>query len=263
MLKDELVVAKISSNIINNDELLKRFLKIISLLHACQAQLLLVHDTSTAVDNALEIFGLDKTNARDMHMSDHKSAGIVEMVLSGHIGKKIVSKLSDMGCNALGISGKDCDIIRATQRLKQSTNDKIVNFDFTSDPITLNAGPLLTLLESNMIVVFSPVASSEDGITCIIDPNVTTSLLASALAAKYMILPCARPNIDSSGVMMTDFDMHQLHQMRSDPKSSDEFKLMIDTATSAIDNDVDYVCMVDEEDPESILQTIFCTEDAD
>jgi len=260
MLKDEIIVAKISPCILNDDDLLKRFLKNITLLHASGARLLIVHDASDALEHAMEFFGVTKSKFHDIQMSDYKSASIVEMVLSGYINKKIVGMLCEMGCNAIGISGKDCDIIRAEQRVRQVKHNNIVNLGFASDPTMINAEAMLMLLESDMAIVLSPIAACNSGTTCILDTNVTSALLASALAAKYLILPCSEPNIDDGGIVVTDYDRHHLKQMRADPRSSDHFKLILDTATSALDNYVDYICIADETKPDSILQSIFCTE---
>ena len=136
----------------------------------------------------------------------------------------------------------------------------MVNLGFASDPTMINAEAILMLLESDMAVVLSPIASCNSGTTCIIDTNLTSALLASALTAKYLILPCSEPNIDDGGMIVTDYDRHHLKQMRADPRSSNDFKLILDTASSALDNYVDYICITDEQMPEAILQTIFCTE---
>ena len=264
IIKDEIIVAKISSFILNDDDILKRFLKNITLLQESGARVLIVHDASDALDDAMEFFGVTKSKFHDMQMSDHKSANIVEMVLSGYINKKIVGMLCEMGSNALGISGKDCDIIRAEQRLRQIKHNNVVNFGFAADPTMINAEALLTLLESDMVIVLSPIATCNSNTTCILDTNVTSALLASALTAKYLILPCSEPNIDDSGIMVvTDYDRHHLKQMRADPRSSHDFKLILDTAMSAIDNYVDYICIADERKPDTILQSIFCTEKKD
>ena len=258
MIRDEIVVTKITSHILNNEELLKKFLKNIALLYESGARVLIIHDISNALEQALEFFGVDKTKFKDIQMSDHKSASIVEMVMSGYINKKIVGILCEMGCNAIGISGKDCNIIRAEQRIRKVQHNNIVSIGFASDPTMINAEAVLMLLESDMLVVLSPIASCNSGTTCIIDTNVTSTLLASALAAKYLILPCEDPNIDDGGMIVTDYDRHHLKQMRADPRSSNDFKMVLDTATSALDNYVEYVCITDDKMPESILQAIFC-----
>jgi len=261
MIRDEVVVMKITSHILNNEELLEKFLKNIALLHETGARVLMIHDIDTEIlEHALEFFGVDKAKFKDIQMSDHKSASIVEMVMSGYINKKLVSMLCEMGCNAIGISGKDCDIIRAEQRVRKVQNDNVVNIGFASDPNMINAEAILMLMESDMLVVFSPIASCNNGTTCIIDTNVTSALLATTLTAKYLILPCEDPNIDDGGIIVTDYDRHHLKQMRADPRSSNDFKLILDTATSALDNYVDYICITDETMPESILQAIFCRE---
>lgn len=257
MLKDEIIVFKISSTILGNEDLLTRFLKSIALFSACQAKVVIVHEGGVAVENALKLFGINSGKIQDMQMSDYKSASIIEMVLSGHINKKIVSMLCEMGCNTIGISGKDCDIIRAQQKAKKVKNDNIVSFGFGADPVMINTSSILMLLESDMSVVLSPIASGDNGTTCIIDANIISSLLAAALAAKYLILPCDTPGKEYNGIILTDYDRHHLKQIRSDPKSSAEFKVILDTATSAMDNYVDYICIVDEQNPESILQSIF------
>ena len=165
-----------------------------------------------------------------------------------------------MGCNTIGISGKDCDIIKAEQRSRKARHNNVVNIGFASDPTMINAEAILSLLDSDIAVVLSPIASSDSGTTCIIDTNVTTALLASALTAKYLILPCADPNIDDGGMVITDYDRHHLKYMYADPRSSNDFKLILDTATSALDNYVDYICIADETNPDAILRSIFCTQ---
>lgn len=260
-LKEEIIVSKISSHILNDNSLLKRFLKNIALLHAAGAKILLIHEASDALQETMNLFGVDQANFHDAQMSDHKSMNIIEMVLSGHLNKKIVSMLCEIGCNTLGISGKDCNLIRAEQKLRKKSQNNIINIGFSSDPIMINAETIITLLESNIAIVISPIASGNNNTTCMIDANIATALIASALAAKYLILPCDDPNInDAEGIIITDYDRHQINQMKIDSKSSNDFKIILDTACSALDNYVDYICITDSKKPDAILRTIFCTE---
>ena len=257
LLKDEIIVVKIPSLILNDQALMSQFLKNISLLNACDARILLVHDYSDMVETTMDLFGIDKSILSNMHVSDHKYASVVEMVLTGYINKKIVAELCQIGCKAVGISAKDGELIRARQKTKKLASNNVVNFGFVAEPVMVNPELILTLLESNMIVVLSPVAMCDNGSTCLIDTNVTTALIASSLAAKYLVLPAQNPNINADGILLTEDNKKLFKQMHSDLASTPEFKEILDTALSALNNYVDYVCITDASKVDAVVQTIF------
>ncbi|MEY3196927.1 MAG: hypothetical protein RLZZ59_295 [Pseudomonadota bacterium] len=255
-LKDEVVVVKIPSEIINNDYLLNQFLRNMMMLHSSGVRLVMVHDYDV-VDHIADLFGFDVKAAKQNQMSDFKSSKIVEMMLSGYINRKIVSMLCDMGCETLGISGKDCNTIRATQKVSKISSDNLINIGFVAEPTMINPEILLGFMDSDVALVVSPIASCDNGSTCVIDTNITAAIIAAALSAKYLILPSKNPNIDGAGIVFTDMDKMYMRQMKLDPKSSESFKAILDTAISAIDNYVEYVCVLDSANPENIVEQIF------
>lgn len=269
MLRDEIVVAKISNHILQDDVLLNEFLKNMALLSDAGARIVLVHDIGDAFEYARDILGIDEEKFKAQNISDYKSMNLIEMIVSGHVNKKIVSILCDMHVNAIGVSGKDCEILKASQRIcteisSEQKRDNVVRIGFVSDPAMINIESVISLLDSGMMIVFSPIATSIDGgSTCLVDANICSALMASAMVARYLILPCEKHDfggeVDFGGIVLGDKNRQFIEHMKLDSDSSENLRIILDVAANALDNNVESVCISDENDPGSILSSIFCS----
>lgn len=234
-VRDQTIVVKLSSIIIDNDVLLTNFAENINLLSLSGAKIFIVHDHANLVGETLKLFGFDEKFIDSIKVVDHKSSQIIEMVLSGYINKLIVSKLCSTGCYAVGISGKDANLIQAKKSriLHKVTKERdVIDVGFISEPIMINPEILLNFEDTNIIPVISPVASDAKGKTHLLDVNLTASIISSSLDADHLIL--MNDNIGA--------EYHRVHDMHTLQNAVEKFATdaesisLIEAATSSIEN---------------------------
>ncbi len=257
-VRDQIIIIKLPSVIIEDDQLLTNFAENVNLISICGAKVFIVHDHTNLVGTTLRAFGVDEKIVNNIKVADQKSSQIVEMVLSGYVNKLIVSKFCQAGCHAIGISGKDGNLIQAKKSklsYKRAIDEDVIDLGFTSEPVMINPEILLSLEDSDIIPIISPVASDESNRTHLLDVNLTTSLIASSLDADYLILPCEELILGEKNLKIKDAKiLHKLLQAKKhDPKT---IKL-IEAAVCALANSTDCVHFVNATSPDSILLSIF------
>lgn len=259
-IENQTIVIKLPSIIIENDNLLTNFAENIQLINTCGAKVFIVHDYTNLVSGTLKLFGFDEKFINDIKVSDHRNAHIVEMVLSGYINKLITSKLCNIGCNAVGISCKDANLIQAKKSkllYKASDNLNIVDVGFISEPIMVNPELLLNFEDGNIIPVISPVASDENGMTHLLDVDLTASIICSSLDADHLILPCENYIFGSKELKINNVQDLQELMRKSSFINNPKVSSLIQGALSAIENGDNYVHFIDAKILDSLLLSLF------
>lgn len=257
-IRDQVIIIKLPSTIIDNDELLTNFVENIHLISICGAKIFIVHDHTNLVKETLTLFGIEEKFISGIKVSDHRSAQIVEMVVSGYINKLIVSKLCSFGCQAIGISGKDSNLIQAKKsRLlhKSSANPEVIDIGFISEPILINPEILLNFEENNIIPVISPIASDGNGCTHLLDVNLVASIISSTLDADHLVFPCEEQLLGTGNFKTTDIRL--LQQILHASNQSSAVISLIEAATGAVENSDNCVHLVNAKARDSILLSIF------
>lgn len=261
-IKDRILVIKLSAAIIDNDELLTNFAENVQLINSCGAKICIVHDHGSIVSDILQSLGFDEKIINNTKVADHKSTQIIEMVVSGYINKLIVSKFCSLGCNVVGISGKDGNLIQAKKSkllYKKVTEPDIIDIGFISEPIIVNPEILLNFEENDIIPVISPIASDENGRTHLLDVNLTTAIVSSALDADHLILPCEERILDSRDLTYKDITM--LQKILNSRSSSAKISNIIKAAITAIENSTHMVHFTNPKLKDSVLLAVFQSED--
>ena len=156
---------------------------------------IVVHGGNHRVEEALKKFGRqDGVFVNDFRVVDSEILEITEMVLSGIVNKEIVQLISNNGGYAVGISGKDANLIEAkkvcfTERGGQPNNvEKIMDIGYVGEPNHVNTDLLFFLEESDFIPVIAPICSGSNGTTHVVNPDLVAGAIASSLAAEKLII---------------------------------------------------------------------------
>lgn len=190
ILRGKIAVFKLDALVIENPDLLENFADNISTLVACGVKVFIVHDYTNFLAITCQKYGMIEENIV-RQINDEKSYEMVEMALSGHINKRLVTVLCQKGLTAIGISGKDGNLIIAKKIRKSLViNELPIPNYYVSEPLLVSPEILFALEDSSIPTVISPISFNENKKTCILDIDSTVAILASSISADHLFLLC-------------------------------------------------------------------------
>ncbi|AAW70944.1 Acetylglutamate kinase [Wolbachia endosymbiont strain TRS of Brugia malayi] len=190
----ETFVIKCGGITISDETLFNTFVHNVVLLKQLGINPVIVHDGEYEIDSVLKILGINSKFVNDIRLTDKDTMRIIEMVLCGSINKKIVQHINSAGGSAIGLCGKDGNLIKAekistTLRENGSNNvEKILDMGFIGIPTEINPDILFFIEESDFIPVIAPIGHGKNGETYHIDADGAAGAIAVAVSASKMII---------------------------------------------------------------------------
>ncbi len=185
-------VIKYGGQAMVSDELKHAVAQDIILLKYIGINPIVVHGGGKEINSLLERLGIDTRFVGGLRVTDQETMELVEMVLVGKINKEVVNLLNRHGGKAVGLSGKDSDLLVARKRPPAQAmidgTEHFVDLGFVGDVTDINASVIDTLSKNNYIPVIAPVAVSPEGYGLNINADHVAGELASALKAEKLIL---------------------------------------------------------------------------
>lgn len=249
--------------ILQDNDLLRCFAEDIVALQNSGINLVIIHDGNNIVNSMFDKFTL-KSATNNLRVTDQASAEIVEMILSGHVNKKIVTKINEASGYATGISGKDCQFIIANRakvvRYDHDMKDTILNFGFIGELSLINPDILFLLEDNGIIPVISPIALGEDGKTYKIESSELAAVISSVLNAKKLIFI-------SDYIGLTDKNNEIISELESikisefiDNDSHHELSSYLNSSLMALENNVETIHIINGKTPHTLLKELFTDE---
>ncbi|MBS4066307.1 MAG: acetylglutamate kinase [Chitinophagaceae bacterium] len=220
----KLYVIKIGGNIIDNELALRSFLKSFSEIvggHTSPpsgdggTKAILIHGGGKLATRMAEAMGIQQQMVDGRRITDAETLKIVTMVYAGHINKNIVAQLQSFGCNAIGMSGADSNVIKAHKRVAT------IDYGFVGDIDEVNAEVLYTLLQINDAVVLAPI--THDGKGQLLNTNADTIAQETAKAMSRLYHVHLIYSFEKSGVLLDVNDESSVIS-RINPSSYQELK---------------------------------------
>src|ERR1043165_5969479 len=154
---------------------------------------IVVHGGGPQIGSMLKRLSIPSNFVDGLRVTDDAAIEVVEMVLTGSINKQIVSGINAAGGRAVGISGKDGNLLiaRKLERMKldpQTLQSKLVDLGFVGEPEAVNAEVLRTIIDSALIPVIAPIGVGRQGETYNINADTVAGAVASAMAATRLML---------------------------------------------------------------------------
>ena len=190
------------------------------------------------------------------------------MVLSGSINKQIVSAINAAGGTAVGLSGKDGDLIQAqklrrTRRETDSNIEKILDLGFVGEPDRINPGILEAFEESDIIPVIAPIGIGASGETYNINADTAAGAIASALGARRLLmLTDVAGVLDQNKELIADLNLEQARAMIKDGTISGGMIPKVETCMQAVKRGVEAAVILDGRVPHALLLEIFTSHGA-
>ena len=185
-------VIKYGGHAMGDDKLAAQFAQDIVLLKQVGINPVIVHGGGPQIGAMLKQMKIESEFIDGLRVTDQRTVEIVEMVLAGSINKEVVTAINDAGGTAVGISGKDGNLIQARKlkhkRKTDSRIEKVVDLGFVGEPMEVNTKVLDTLAGSHMIPVIAPLGIGEKGTTYNINADTAAGAIAGAIGATRLLM---------------------------------------------------------------------------
>ena len=183
-------------------------------------------------------------------ISTPETVEVVEMVLSGKVNKTIVQAINGQGAKAVGLSGKDADLLQC----KQADG----GLGMVGDPVAVNAEVITSLLENGFIPVIAPLGAGEQGETFNVNGDTAAGAIAGGLQADRLVLLTDVTGVkDGDGDVLTNLTATQVNEMTDSGVIAGGMIPKTQTALGAIDAGVRAVVIMDGRAPNACLLELF------
>jgi acetylglutamate kinase len=256
-------VVKYGGHAMGDKELAEIFARDIVLMKQIGVHPVVVHGGGPQIGSMLERLAVKSEFVDGLRITDADTVGIVEMVLSGSINKQIVSAINAAGGTAIGLSGKDGDLIKAsklrrTRRDEDSNIERILDLGFVGEPRQVNPQILTSLEQSGMIPVIAPIGVGTGGETYNINADTVAGAVASAIGAARLLLLTDVPGVlDKDGELLTDLTASQVRDLMNDGTITGGMIPKLETCLGAVQMGVEAAVILDGRVPHVLLLEIF------
>lgn len=214
----------------------------ISLLHHLGIQVVLVHGGGYLIDEWLIKLNIKPVFHDGLRVTNLETMNVVEMVLSGHINKKLVSLFNDNYTSAIGLSGKDCNLVKALPIFDSPNN-------FTGKVVSINKKFLLTLLSNNFLPVIASIGSDSFGNTYNVNADTLAASVASSLKAEKLIFitdtPGVLEDVNDKSSIIKHLNLETIYRLKSQKIINSGMIPKIDASITALQNNVKTVHITD------------------
>jgi len=262
---DKTVVVKYGGHAMVDEALKDSFAQDIVLLKFVGINPVVVHGGGPQIAAMLQQLGIQSTFVRGMRVTDQATMDVVEMVLVGKTNKEIVSLINRHGGHAVGLSGKDGELIRA-RRMKLSApastgGTEALDIGLVGEVAAVNPMVLEALDRSDIIPVIAPVGFGEHGETYNINADLVAGKLAEALRAEKLILLTDVEGIkDASGAVVPTLDDERARELIADGTIGEGMIPKVECCLEALKNGVKKTHIVDGRLRHAVLLEIFTRE---
>ena len=256
-------VIKYGGHAMGDPRLARSFANDIVLLKQVGINPVVVHGGGPQIGQMLDRMQIKSDFVDGLRVTDAATVEVVEMVLAGTINKQIVSEITAAGGTALGLSGKDGNLIvaRKVQRTKRdpdSNIEKVLDLGFVGEPDRINPGILEILAKSNVIPVVAPTGADESGQTYNINADTAAGAIAGALKAKrFYLLTDVIGILDKTGTLIQEASPEEIRARLADGTITGGMIPKVETCLSAVDQNVEAAVILDGRVPHGLLLEIF------
>jgi len=180
-------VIKYGGSIMSNDAAKQAFVEDIALMTSAGIKVVIVHGGGPLINKWVKKTGGESKFIKGLRVTDQETMEIVEMVLSGNVNKRLSSILSQRGLKAIGISGRDSNLIGAKKKFVYE-NSKKIDIGFVGEVASINKKVLTTLLKNNYIPVISPVGADAEGNSYNINADYAAAAISGVLKAEKLLI---------------------------------------------------------------------------
>ena len=251
------IVIKFGGNAMGDTALTQKFAHDVVLLRQFGLRPVIVHGGGPQIGSMLEKLDIKSEFVDGLRVSDMETVGVAEMVLSGAINKSIVQAINQAGGRAVGLSGKDANLIMAKA--------KDTKLGFTGEPIDTDISVLdvLASADPGFIPVVSPISGGTDGASYNVNADTAAGVLAGALkASRLMLLTDIEGVMDKDKNLLTNLSSKDALELIENGTAKGGMIPKLMTAIDAVKAGVEAVVILDGRRAHRLLVELFTDQGA-
>lgn len=259
----ETVVVKYGGHAMGDPELARDFARDIVLLKQAGVNPVVVHGGGPQIGKLLERLNIKSEFKGGLRVTDRETVDVVEMVLAGSVNKEIVSAINDQGGKAVGICGKDANLMRA-KRLERRVRDpnsnieQVMDLGFVGEPALVEPHIVDVIIQSDLIPVVAPIGVGPEGETLNINADTFAAALAVAMKAKRLLLLTDVDGVlDKEGQLIRSMTTAEAQSLIEDGTITAGMIPKIESCVDVIAEGVEAVVIINGKVPHAVLLELF------
>lgn len=245
-----IIVIKLGGHAMSDDNAMANFARDIVLMKQCNVNPIIIHGGGPAIDAFLHKINIKSNFIDGKRVTDKEAIPIIEMVLSGSVNKNIVSAINNQGGKAIGLSGKDANLM-----ICKPDNPKL---GFVGYPTEINPEILRNFLESDFIPVVAPIGIGKDGQTYNVNADTAAGEIAAALLADRLLLLTDIEGVkNKNGDLLTKLTINDVRELIKDGSIVKGMIPKAETAINALEGGVRATVILDGRSQNACLIELF------
>ncbi len=261
------IVVKFGGNAMVDEALQNSFARDIVLMKLVGMNPIVVHGGGPQIGALLDKLNIQSQFVDGMRVTDSATMDVVEMVLGGAVNKQIVNLINNNGGNAIGLTGKDGQLIQAKKMLKKHTSSEqmnaseIIDIGHVGEVNKINVNVIDMLINSDFIPVIAPIGVGQDGKSYNINADLVAGKIAEVLQAeKLMLLTNVSGLQDKQGKVLTGLTTQQVDELIDDGTIYGGMLPKIGCALDAVKSGVASAHIIDGRVAHAVLLEVFTDE---
>ena len=256
---DAIVVVKYGGHAMGDEEVARRFARDMVLLEQSGVNPVVVHGGGPQIGAMLAKLGIKSEFSGGLRITNRATVEIVEMVLAGSINKQIVGFINAQGGRAIGLCGKDGNMVTATKVVytvesSKTGRDEEIDLGFVGEPSKVDTTVLEAVLGRELIPVLAPIAQGADGETYNVNADTFAGAIAGALKAKRMLFLTDVPGVlDAEQNLIKQLSSEEVRALIADGTITGGMIPKVETCIYALEQGVEGVVILDGKLPHAVL----------
>ncbi len=248
---DATVVVKYGGHAMGDEKGARDFARDMVLLEQSGLNPVVVHGGGPQIGAMLKKLGIKSEFSDGLRVTDKATVEIVEMVLAGAINKRIVGFINAEGGRAIGLCGKDGNMVMAR---KAPQTSEAIDLGFVGEPAKVDPTVLEQVLGRELIPVLAPIAQGEDGETYNVNADTFAGAIAGALKAKRLLLLTDVPGVlDRNKDLIKELRVGEIHALIAEGVITGGMIPKVETCIYALEQGVEGVVILDGKTPHAVL----------
>ena len=264
VFKNKVFVLKAGGDAFVSNETTRALMEQIGILHQVGIRVVVVHGGGPQSTALAKRLGLTTQMVEGRRVTDAATLEVSTMVLNGEINTRIVAACRALGIPAIGISGVDGGLIKATKRPPVEVGGETVDYGFVGDIYAIDPSILVKQLDNDLVPIVSPISSDDSGTLLNINADTVAAMIACELKAEKFIMATGTPGIleslEDPRSLISYVDRAGLRRLREEGRISGGMLPKVAAIERALSGGVPRVHVISYAQPDSLLLEIFTNE---